>query len=254
MWPRIQTTLLLGGIILLCLAPACRNANEQPGAAPAGSTPSGSASSGGTVSEDGVSEDGAAASANSARPGATSESSPVVAEEEPTPPPTVLTVLLDATNQAICLVKVGDVFPEGTLVDAKGNPVETKSFLGKNLAVVYFWTAENPYAVAGLEDIGTLVPKELTEMGAVRVITVNEGNTPESAAGLISKTDSHVMNLFDPKGALLAKVATEKQLPRTYLVDSSGKIVWFDIEYSSSMKRNLRQALDVALSTKSAPK
>ena len=228
MRPRIQIILLLGGLTMLCLTPACRNATEPPETPPAVST----------SAEGAVTENDAAASENSARPGTSSESPPVAAEEEPTPPPTVPTVLLDAANQAICLVKVGDVFPEGMLIDAAGNPVETKSFLGKNLVVVYFWTAKNPYAVAGLEDIGTLVPKEWTEMGAVRVIRRQRGGYARVGADLTAKTESHVTNLFDPKGALLAKVATEKQLPRTYLIDSSGKIVWFDIEYSSSMKRN----------------
>lgn len=172
--------------------------------------------------------------------------------EEPTPPLTIPTVALDAASEATCLVKVGDVFPEGTLTDTSGNPVPLKTLLGEGLAVVYFWTGKNPYAVAGLTDLEKLVPKDLTDMGAVRVIAVNAGDAPEAVRELLAQTAAYVTNVFDTDGGLFEKVATEG-LPRVYLIDSEGKIVWFDIEYSQSMKRDLRQALEVALSTKPVP-
>ncbi len=39
-------------------------------------------------------------------------------------------------------------------------------------------------------------------------------------------------------------------MPRTYLVDSQGKILWFDMEYSRSTRRDLRDAIRVVLNTK----
>jgi hypothetical protein len=36
-------------------------------------------------------------------------------------------------------------------------------------------------------------------------------------------------------------------LPRTYLLDSSGKILWFDLEYSRSTRRELNQAIRYVL-------
>jgi hypothetical protein len=33
-------------------------------------------------------------------------------------------------------------------------------------------------------------------------------------------------------------------MPRTYLLDPTGKILWFDVEYSRSTRRDLSEALD----------
>jgi hypothetical protein len=48
--------------------------------------------------------------------------------------------------------------------------------------------------------------------------------------------------LLDAEGKALDAVATEK-LPRTYLLDASGQILWFDIEYSESTRRELKNAI-----------
>ena len=53
---------------------------------------------------------------------------------------------------------------------------------------------------------------------------------------------------MDPQGKALAQVAT-RYLPRTYLVDSEGKIVWFDMEYSPSTRRHLLQAIEYSMDT-----
>ena len=52
--------------------------------------------------------------------------------------------------------------------------------------------------------------------------------------------------LLDPQGAYFAKIAQSK-LPRMYLLDSEGKIVWFDLEYSRSSKRELHQIIRLKL-------
>jgi hypothetical protein len=44
-------------------------------------------------------------------------------------------------------------------------------------------------------------------------------------------------------------VASEK-LPRTYLLDASGKILWFDIEYSRTTRQQLLSAIRFSLAQK----
>ncbi len=51
--------------------------------------------------------------------------------------------------------------------------------------------------------------------------------------------------LLDAHGSLLAMVALAG-LPRTYLLDASGKILWFDMEYSRSTRNDLIQAIEAA--------
>jgi len=54
---------------------------------------------------------------------------------------------------------------------------------------------------------------------------------------------------FDPNSAFFAKVA-KSILPRVYLLDASGKIIWFDTEYTQSTRRNLMMAVKVILGEK----
>ena len=49
-------------------------------------------------------------------------------------------------------------------------------------------------------------------------------------------------NLLDADGKAFAQLGKDK-LPRVYLVDPQGKILWFDIEYSLTTRRELNQAL-----------
>ena len=49
---------------------------------------------------------------------------------------------------------------------------------------------------------------------------------------------------FDPDKAFFSKVAAST-LPRVYLLDAAGKIIWFDTQYTQSTRRNLMQAVKV---------
>ena len=53
------------------------------------------------------------------------------------------------------------------------------------------------------------------------------------------------VNLLDADGKAFAQVGSER-LPRVFVVDPAGKILWFDIEYSQTTRRELHQALHAA--------
>jgi hypothetical protein len=56
--------------------------------------------------------------------------------------------------------------------------------------------------------------------------------------------------LLDSKGELFARIAKDpklKWMPRTYLLDAGGRILWFDVEYSRPMRRDLVEAIRVTL-------
>jgi hypothetical protein len=53
----------------------------------------------------------------------------------------------------------------------------------------------------------------------------------------------------DPQGAGFALLG-DTSLPRVYLLDAKGKIVWFDIEYSQSTRRELATSMGVLLPAK----
>ena len=167
------------------------------------------------------------------------------APAEPAPPPTIPKVVLSESLAATCLVKTSDPMPKGQLLDLEGKGQPLEAFFGPKLTVVLFWTSRNMYSGEALAHVSRKVAAPFAAKG-LRVVTVNEGDTPEVVLQAIETLDPKLPSLLDPDGQFLAKVASERPL-RPYLLDSQGKILWFDIEYSESTRRDLVQSIRVAL-------
>ena len=159
--------------------------------------------------------------------------------------PTIPEVKLTEPLAETCLVRVGDTMPEAKLPALGGAPTPLRKHYGEKLTILFFWTSKNIYATTELQDLTEDVAVPFAEKG-VRVIGVNEGDAPEQVALQLEEAKAKFDNFLDPNGAFFAKVAEEK-LPRTYLLDAHGKILWFDIEYSATTRRDLLQAILVAL-------
>ncbi|MGC4006434.1 MAG: TlpA disulfide reductase family protein [Pirellulales bacterium] len=127
-------------------------------------------------------------------------------------------------------VGVGQTFPQAALTDAAGKATELKPLLGK-FTVVVFWSAKEPAALEELQDLQDRVLDPYKGVG-VRVIAINpvDGDKPETKAWL-TKAGFTFPTLNDPTAKLFDAVG-RGPLPRTFLLDDSGKILWLDIEYS----------------------
>jgi peroxiredoxin len=180
-----------------------------------------------------------------------------VAAVEPTPepeqssPPTIPEVRLTEQFRDTCLVVVGDRFPAAELVDTSGDPHQVLELLGEKLTVVFFWHVDDspwarPAALAALGDLENEIVLPHAEHG-VRVLGINVQNTAEIAQQCLSEAQATFTMLVDSDGAYFGKVATEKT-PRVYLLDQDGKVVWFDIEFSPTTRRQLTQAIEAVLS------
>ena len=169
-----------------------------------------------------------------------------VIEQEPEPVvptrPTVPLVHLSEQHQSASLVKQGDLLPEMQLTDSDGKSHSLHALLGDRVTVVCFWSGESPAAVQQLQDTGPEIVGPFKDRG-VEVVSINYGQSAEEIRKVTEETAFSEKVLMDPKGEALAKVAT-RYLPRTYLVDKDGKIVWFDMEYSPSTRRHLIQAIE----------
>jgi peroxiredoxin len=150
-------------------------------------------------------------------------------------------VVLSSGHQQTCVVNVGDKMPDLTLTDVEGNEKSLAGLYGKKLTAVLFWTADHPYAKEQFERIEREIVEPYGKYG-VAVVTINEGNTAEAINALAGQPNVEFPMLLDTEGAALAAVATEK-LPRTYLLDASGEVVWLDIEYSEGTRRDLKNAI-----------
>jgi hypothetical protein len=80
----------------------------------------------------------------------------------------------------------------------------------------------------------------------VHIIGINEGDADEDVRMCVAGADAKFPILLDQDGAFFKKVATET-LPRIYLLNAEGKILWFDLEFSLTTRRNLKKGIQVAL-------
>ena len=153
-------------------------------------------------------------------------------------------VVLTAPMKAECIIGVGDRMPEGPLSDALGKSVSLESIRGKTATVVFFFgpakTKEGrALVVSALEDLATEVASPWGRKG-VALAAVAVGVAADEVQALRSNVEYPILE--DRTGTYFASVA-KSQLPRVYLVDGTGRVVWFDIEFSRTTRRDLARAL-----------
>ncbi len=173
-----------------------------------------------------------------------SESQPVAhtayyraATDAPAMPP----VLLTEQHQALCRIGVGDTMPAIEATQLGGRRIKLSDLYGKRVTVVVFWKDDRRMAREELADLGPDVVEPFAGQG-VAVVGVAVQEPARAAQAALRQAQATFPNLLDQDGQALAAVGSEK-LPRTYLVDPRGKVLWFDIEYSLATRRELNQAL-----------
>jgi peroxiredoxin len=173
--------------------------------------------------------------------------------QTPAQPLTIPTVAFTDALRATCLVNVGDVMPQGELVAADESQVSLQTKYGQKLTVLFFWEESGSNyaklaAASALKDLQTDIAEPYAEK-AVKVVGINVGDNPQSVRQELERVGVSIPYYFDPDKAFFDKVA-KSILPRIYLLDASGKIIWFDTEYSQATRRNLMQAIEVVLGEK----
>ncbi len=189
--------------------------------------------------------------ADSGQPSAVVEQPKPAEPELPPAPPTIPKVNLTESLNATCLVGVGDTIPEGELVDVEGKSHAIREVLGEKLTVLVFWNSEVIHSVVELEDLAREMAEPLSKRGG-RIIAVNTGDTVEKATEAAKAANVDFLILLDSEKAYFGKFATER-LPRTYVLDGKGAILWFDLEYSRTTRRQLQRTIDAALNETSSP-
>ncbi len=150
-------------------------------------------------------------------------------------------VVLSSGHQALCVVGVGDTMPPLTLPDIGGLSQPLTDLLGPKLTVVLFWRLDRPYAREQFERLEREVVGPFAGFG-VNTVAINTGDPPAAVQAAGQQAGATFPSLIDADGAALATVGTNK-LPRTYLLDAAGQILWFDLEYSESTRRQLKNAI-----------
>ena len=152
-------------------------------------------------------------------------------------------VVLSSAHAAMCRVHAGDQLPDISLPQWGGSEAALSTLYGKTATVVLFWHPDRWMSQSALADVQReVVATELSE--GVAVVGIAVGTPPDKIKSLIESTQARFPQFVDADGKAFAKVGTE-MLPRVYVLNSAGNIVWFDIEYSESTRRELKQTLAV---------
>jgi peroxiredoxin len=163
-------------------------------------------------------------------------------DPEQAAPAKIPPVVLSKAHQALCKVKVGDTMPDVTAPQiGGGSPAKISSFYGDKATVVVFWNSDRRMAREQLADLGPEVIEPFGKSG-VNVVGIAVGAQEDDAQAALNAAGADFTNWLDTDGKAFAQVGSEK-LPRTYLLDPKGKVLWFDIEYSLGTRRELNQAL-----------
>lgn len=168
-----------------------------------------------------------------------------VAPAEPIPvePNVVPPVALTEQLQAASWFRVGDEFPDLQLPTLAGAAQPLSALNGGKPTVVVVWSPDNPYAREELADL----PKLLAPFGdKVSAVVIGWGASAQAVRDVVEPLGLEIPVLVDAdRQALPAK--SPLLLPQTYLVDAGRKVLWHDLEYSRSTRRQLTKALQVTL-------
>jgi len=154
-------------------------------------------------------------------------------------------ITMSEAHAKTCRVQVGDAFPTFSLSDLAGQQQDIAKLLGKQLTVVVFWRAGSPTSLEEVADVQRMVLRRFGQQG-VAAVGVNVGDERQLAAELAKQAGASYPQLSDQDRQAFDQVATA-HLPRTYLLDGAGKVVWFDLEYSRTTRRDLAAAVRYSL-------
>lgn len=169
-------------------------------------------------------------------------------DEAPETELTMPRVSLSQAHANLCRVQVGTDFPQFELADVAGATQSLAQLHGAKLTVVVFWTGTKSNSRLQLGDLEPDVSARFAEKG-VAVVAINSGDDPQLAKELAEQAGARFTVLSDREGAVIKQVAPGR-VPSTYLLDAGGKVVWFDIEYSRTTRRELVQAIRFLLAQK----
>ena len=170
---------------------------------------------------------------------------PAIAQTPPvaSAAPAMPSVVLSKQHEALCVVKVDDAFPALELTTLTGAAQSLPELYGKPATVVFFWHGNGWMTRAALRDLGQDIAEPYHKQG-VEVVTIAVNQPADITQSTLDQSASKLTTLLDPEGQAFAQIGSEK-LPRVYVLDGAGKIVWFDLEYSHSTRRELKQAVEV---------
>ena len=143
-------------------------------------------------------------------------------------------VLLESQKKT-CKVLQGEKMPDFTLRDLEGEEHALSSILKQKLTVVFFWNAGEKEPRSSEEEQSSnalpyLAHNSQSQSGDVHYVFLNVGQKPDAIRKALEESDVKIPVLMDAEKTLFNKIATGL-LPRIYLLDKQGRILWFDVGF-----------------------
>lgn len=150
-------------------------------------------------------------------------------------------VQLTVGHDTLCHVRVGNKMPTLALPSLDGVERDPDELFGDKATVVVLWQGNRPMTRTLIADLGPDILERFSKKG-IAVVGVAIKQDMETTRQQLTATKAVFPVLLDVDGAVFAQVG-KKMLPRVYVLDVEGQIVWFDIEYSQATRRELGQTL-----------
>ncbi len=142
-------------------------------------------------------------------------------------------VLMSSNHKEMCQVGVGEPLPTLNLRTRAGQAMQFDQLRGEKGTVIALHGNGGWMTDTLLADLGPEVA-DLYSSEGIRVVTVSTNSVAQTPDGItalrISQQEAE-------------KTLGSGRMPRVYVLDADGKIVWFDIEYSLSTRRELQQVV-----------
>ena len=139
------------------------------------------------------------------------------------------------------LTKVGDTAPDFTVKTTDGKEFKLSAHKGKPVLLNFFATWCGP-CLAELPHVEKEIWKKYKDRGLVVVVVGREHEIPEVSEFRKKHQYSFVM-AADPKREAYGKYATQ-YIPRTYLVNKEGKIVFQSMGFNDADFKKLLAAIE----------
>jgi peroxiredoxin len=156
-------------------------------------------------------------------------------------------VLLTTDHRKRCRVHIGDSLPPIELPLLGGNPTKLATLQGKQATVILFWHPHHWMTQDALNDISGLTKQWANQR--VKLVGIASGQPAGKVQTQLTAVGAEFPQLLDTDNHAYSQVsnlkASESSLPWIIVLDAEGKIAWFDIEYSESSRRELRQTVSV---------
>jgi peroxiredoxin len=155
-------------------------------------------------------------------------------------------VLMSSAHAADCIVRVSDAFPDFRLPDAGGRSRSLQDVQGAAMTVVVLWSGDRLLAEDQLRYLDEKIA-QYADLG-VRAVAINVGDGFDEVRTTLDSLRLKTPILLDRDRGLFSRVGIN-HLPRTYLLDRDGRILWFDIEFSRRTREDLEQAINASLNS-----